>query len=846
MSNVELPKAVRTRPKAPSTPPPITPLWGHGADSAFRPAAEPPARGRGESPTQSRHWPHFLSARLVVLIAFSVMSATNGFAWFIFATMNNAVRTSFTPYFSAHQISLLGAWQPLTYILLCIPFTVMMDMPGGLRKAMRLAAACEIGGVACKLLSIIMFRHTFAGLCLLHLGQIGSAIGSPVAIGAPSHLSSVWFPRQERTRATAAAVLSNNIGNGISFAVVPLLIMLCTHSLYPMAESEFHSYILANYAAQGNTAAFNSTWKELKKSGVVYDRIESSRHPHHHNHSTLDGVNRTAADGSGHHHKHQSWPGQVVGKVDDAFERLGFETSVTIVTAENRRRQSRAVLGVFLVFFLELLLALMSLFLSFRWCPTDAKATVALPLSPSGTILSADPHLNGTTDDISTNKHNHADKHSKGEPFQVITTSLFSPSKVEDEGDVVVYVEEAVNVASIFKGVDWLVSDRDTALMIVVYAWTSGAFVSWTSLFDDILLSLPQVHLTETFLGFLSLVSCLAYIAGGLVSSVIADVYFPRRMKTIIALCCVGNTFSSALYVWSVPSAERPVDNTTHIVVPHVPAKPTSHAVTIIGAGVVPLVVSSNITPAASQDDPAASVDIAAPWSNISASADHGEDENVDALDENAIEETSPPLLRLYGGGRSTTSGLVHWMRSQHHVRSTQESHKLLAAVAPAPNVTSGAAAADMRDRMSSLKRWLLFASILAGFFNGGSAPLFYESLAEMAFPNVSENISGNVASLAENVGALSFFALSLFFTTKEYLNVAFVMGMAVVTLMLSFVKIAYRRADAHDAETSSSCHSEADLQGVSTTTTTTTNAKPYAALTGVRSYGACDANREQ
>ena len=47
---------------------------------------------------------------------------------------------------------------------------------------------------------------------------------SPCVIAPPSLLSAIWFPPKESTRATAFAVLANNVGNALAFVLVPYVV----------------------------------------------------------------------------------------------------------------------------------------------------------------------------------------------------------------------------------------------------------------------------------------------------------------------------------------------------------------------------------------------------------------------------------------------------------------------------------------------------------------------------------------------------------------------------------------------------------------------------------------------
>ena len=57
-----------------------------------------------------------------------------------------------------------------------------------------------------------------------HLGAILVGIAGIMVMAAPTALSAAWFPAHQRTTATAIAMVSNGLGNGVSFFVGPLMV----------------------------------------------------------------------------------------------------------------------------------------------------------------------------------------------------------------------------------------------------------------------------------------------------------------------------------------------------------------------------------------------------------------------------------------------------------------------------------------------------------------------------------------------------------------------------------------------------------------------------------------------
>ena len=160
-------------------------------------------------------------AKWMALFIFCHFTLNNGFAWLIFDPVATELPKTFYRV-SPKAVELLSSWQPLVYVVAFYPLTRLQSKADGLRRAVVLGAIFEVVGSGLKV-SATLAPHSYLAEYLLHLGQICSGVASPVAIGAPAMLSAQWFPPHLRTRTTAAAVLSNNIGNAIAYGLIPLV-----------------------------------------------------------------------------------------------------------------------------------------------------------------------------------------------------------------------------------------------------------------------------------------------------------------------------------------------------------------------------------------------------------------------------------------------------------------------------------------------------------------------------------------------------------------------------------------------------------------------------------------------
>ncbi|KAG5479712.1 hypothetical protein LSCM4_05718 [Leishmania orientalis] len=162
-----------------------------------------------------------LEKKYQVLLIFIIFTMNNGFAWLMFEPVADWLKTNVHG-MTSRTLQLLSSWQPLVFLCMFIPIMKLVTRYDGLRLAVRIGTAAEIVGAAFKLIGAFAHKSSF-GLLMLNIGQILSGIGSPVATGAVSALSATWFQPEERTRATAAAVLFNSVGNSLCYIFVPTL-----------------------------------------------------------------------------------------------------------------------------------------------------------------------------------------------------------------------------------------------------------------------------------------------------------------------------------------------------------------------------------------------------------------------------------------------------------------------------------------------------------------------------------------------------------------------------------------------------------------------------------------------
>jgi sugar phosphate permease len=682
--------------------------------------------------------------RFGALLAFSLLGVINGYAWLMFAPVETTVLAAYRPYFSREQTALLSTWQPLIYVLLSFPMTRLLLRPNGLAKAMRLGIAAEMVGVACKLLSITSMNGTWCGQLLLHGGQILSAVNSPVCIGGPSQLSAEWFRPAERTRATACGVLANNVGNALVYLSVPALVSLFSHGGGGATAKSHESAvagITAVIAVEFVLAA--ATFVAVYRTMPIYPREEFEQ----------GDLRPTRTKGPFAHAASAATLVKAVHDYDDDSDLADLSPGTRALVRSGQLQSSASDPSI---------------------------------MSPCGDACAA---------------------------------AELSMSIIASDGP------------SMTEQLKYFAGSANSLALFAIYAWTSGAFIAWTALFDHLLQAL-RLPFSDEFIGGLSFASTLAYILGGFISSYLADHYFPTAMKRIILVCCIANTGITWLYSRSLPVEKA-----------HLAIATAEEAIALSAAfeirkhgdeGRVAWVLREDDSRNTRLSEPDAAgvaelkyADIVMKYTGVNVTAIQERDaakgrrcrDTVDHKDSKAVACDSSSfkaldLQRAKHGGKSTLpAGSWHvmstgvlpighrfvWFPAKDSTADNFERYQTMRRKT-FKQARADAIAADeaLTSALPSPLR-LQILSFIGGLFNGASAPLFYELIAELTYPYVGEAVSGNIMSTGENLGALVMFQGVAAVIPDSQVNRCFVAGMLVCSILAFFVREDYARRRAFE-----------------------------------------------
>jgi FLVCR family MFS transporter len=167
--------------------------------------------------------------RFYVLGIFSFLGFNQCMIWLTFSPIARTAKIYYT--ISEATVDLLLNWGPIIFIP-CLPLTyILMNKHHGLRRCIVLLAIADFIATFVRVLPIVITspsspHFTSISLPFLHFGQILNAACGPLVMVPVSQLSCLWFPPNERTRATTFAVILQGLGCAFGFVISPYTVSL--------------------------------------------------------------------------------------------------------------------------------------------------------------------------------------------------------------------------------------------------------------------------------------------------------------------------------------------------------------------------------------------------------------------------------------------------------------------------------------------------------------------------------------------------------------------------------------------------------------------------------------------
>lgn len=197
-----------------SVPPtPVSARPGHRENRSC-PGCAPGNMGvvRGEEGVRVTAW------RWYALAVFSFAAFMQGLVWAVPGPISAVLASELQC--DSDCDALLVNWGPIMFIVFTFPQAWLIDH--SLRSATLLLAALVTASGWVRVASAYA-NDTSTVTVLLHVAQALNASGGPIAMGAVSRLSQLWFPAHQRSFATAVAAEFNMAGVAIAFVLGPAL-----------------------------------------------------------------------------------------------------------------------------------------------------------------------------------------------------------------------------------------------------------------------------------------------------------------------------------------------------------------------------------------------------------------------------------------------------------------------------------------------------------------------------------------------------------------------------------------------------------------------------------------------
>ena len=189
--------------------------------------------------------------RYFVVLIFVYLSFNQCLIWLTFSPIARSAQIYY--HIDEFTVDLLLNWGPIIF-LPCLPLTyILLNKSHGLQRSVRLLAVADLVAASIRLIPLIITKPTDENfgrisLIFLHLGQIINAACGPLVMAPVSHLSCLWFPPEERTRATTIAIFAGNFGSTVGFLISPWIVSSpesIPHLLYVHLALTFLACILA-------------------------------------------------------------------------------------------------------------------------------------------------------------------------------------------------------------------------------------------------------------------------------------------------------------------------------------------------------------------------------------------------------------------------------------------------------------------------------------------------------------------------------------------------------------------------------------------------------------------------
>lgn len=159
--------------------------------------------------------------RRLVLAAYCYLGLLQGASWSVFANLPDAAKRLF-PGLSDVELALALAFTATLQGITVPAATWLLSRPNGFRLTCVAASLCTLVQSGSWLFASLMphsFRSEPGVRFIIYFGASFGGVGCCFVEGSPSFVSALWFPLNERGRATAIAYIATFLGQCLGFLV---------------------------------------------------------------------------------------------------------------------------------------------------------------------------------------------------------------------------------------------------------------------------------------------------------------------------------------------------------------------------------------------------------------------------------------------------------------------------------------------------------------------------------------------------------------------------------------------------------------------------------------------------
>ncbi len=173
--------------------------------------------------------------RWYLVVLFGLVGGSQGLIWNTWGPLYLSANIVYG--WTEADIALMTNYGPIDFVLSAFIFSWILDVKG-LRMASLITSGFVTMGAGLRCVTSSPPMATW----LVHLGQFLNGFGGIVAMGGSALMSSVWFPVEQRSTATALISITNSFGASLSFIlpqyIVPSLTAVTASPNVPHKDTE--------------------------------------------------------------------------------------------------------------------------------------------------------------------------------------------------------------------------------------------------------------------------------------------------------------------------------------------------------------------------------------------------------------------------------------------------------------------------------------------------------------------------------------------------------------------------------------------------------------------------------